>query len=77
MFGAFRLNDSAAVSPPDFLDYRSRNTVFSSFGAMVIAPQAATVVRSSRPERMNSASVSAGLMAASPGCCSDPGSCRS
>jgi putative ABC transport system permease protein len=62
MFGAFRLNDSAAVSPPDFLDYRSRNTVFSSFGAMLIAPQAATVVRSSSPERMNSASVSAGLI---------------
>ena len=23
MYGAFRLNDSAAVSPPDFIDYRA------------------------------------------------------
>ena len=28
MFGAFRENDSAAVSPPDFLDYRSQQDVF-------------------------------------------------
>jgi putative ABC transport system permease protein len=62
MFGSFRLNDSAAVSPPDFLDYRTTNTVFSSLGAMVIAPQAVTVTRSSGPERMNAASVSAGLI---------------
>ncbi|HEX2310231.1 MAG TPA: ABC transporter permease, partial [Vicinamibacterales bacterium] len=62
MFGSFRLNDSAAVSPPDFLDYRARNTVFSSLGAMVIGPRAVTVARSSGPERLNAATVSAGLI---------------
>jgi hypothetical protein len=39
MFGAFSLNDSAAVSPPDFLDYRARHHVFESLGAMFIGPQ--------------------------------------
>ena len=62
MFGAFRLNDSAAVSPPDFLDYRAKNTAFSSLGAMLIAPQTVTVVRSSGPERLTAAHVSAGLI---------------
>jgi putative ABC transport system permease protein len=62
MFGAFSLNDSAAVSPPDFLDYRARNSVFDPLGAMMIAPQAVTVVRAAGPERLNAASVSAGLI---------------
>ena len=30
MFGAFRSSDSAAVSPPDFVDYRSRSGVFEA-----------------------------------------------
>jgi putative ABC transport system permease protein len=62
MFGAFRLNDSAAVSPPDFLDYRTRNKVFSSLGAMLIAPQTVTVARPAGAERLNAAMVSAGLI---------------
>jgi putative ABC transport system permease protein len=62
MFGAFRVADSAAVSPPDFLDYRDRNRVFQSLGAMVIGPSAVTVAGSSGPERFNAASVSAGLI---------------
>ncbi|HXW07398.1 MAG TPA: ABC transporter permease [Vicinamibacterales bacterium] len=62
MFGAFHLNDSAAVSPPDFLDYRARNTVFSSLGAMVIAPQTVTVARPSGPQRLSAAIVSADLI---------------
>ncbi len=62
MFGAFRLNDSAAVSPPDFLDYRARNEVFQSLGAMTIAPGTVAVVTASAPERLNMASVSAGLL---------------
>src|SRR5919198_1471399 len=43
MFGAFRLNDAAAVSPPDFVDYRDRNHVFERLGAMTIAPSGVTV----------------------------------
>ena len=62
MFGTFSQADSAAVSPPDFLDYRARSTAFSSLGAMVIAPQSVTVVHPSGPERLNAATVSAGLI---------------
>jgi predicted permease len=62
MYGAFRLNDSAAVSPPDFLDYRARNQVFESLGAMMIAPNMVTVAKASGPERLNMAYVSAGLI---------------
>jgi putative ABC transport system permease protein len=62
MFGAFRLADSAAVSPPDFRDYRAREQVFRSLGAMVIAPTAVNVARSSGPERLNVAVVSAGMI---------------
>ena len=62
MYGAFRLNDSAAISPPDFLDYRARNQVFESLGAMVIGPSMVTVAKGSGPERLNMAYVSAGLI---------------
>lgn len=62
MYGAFRLADSAAVSPPDFLDYRARTQVFESLGAMAIAPTMVTVAKGSGPERLNMASVSAGLI---------------
>ena len=62
MYGAFKLNDSAAISPPDFLDYRARNQVFDSLGAMVIGPNMVTVAKGSGPERLNMAYVSAGLI---------------
>jgi putative ABC transport system permease protein len=62
MYGAFRLNDSAAISPPDFVDYRARNQVFESLGAMVIGPSMVTVAKGSGPERLNMAYVSAGLI---------------
>jgi putative ABC transport system permease protein len=61
MFGAFRLSDSAAVSPPDFLDYRRRNRVFEPIAAMEIAPSAVTV-GGTTPARMQASGVSAGLM---------------
>ena len=62
MYGAFRVADSAAVSPPDFLDYRARNQVFASLGAMVIAPSTVTAAKASGPERLTMAYVSAGLI---------------
>lgn len=62
MFGAFSANDSAAVSPPDFLDYRERNPVFSSLGAMMISPSGATVSGPEGPERLQASRVTAGLI---------------
>ena len=62
MFGAFRLNDSAAVSPPDFVDYRSRSDVFERIGAMAIAPGGVTVTGADTPTRLQASRVSAELM---------------
>jgi putative ABC transport system permease protein len=62
MFGAFKLNDSAAVSPPDFVDYRDRNGMFESLGAMAIAPGDVTVPGPDGPVRVQASRVSAGLL---------------
>jgi hypothetical protein len=40
MYGSFRGSDSAAVSPPDFVDYRNRTEVFERLGAMAISRRA-------------------------------------
>ena len=61
MYGSFALNDSAAISPPDFLDYRDRNGVFSSMGAMTIGTGSVTLSGSGSPERVGVTAVSAGL----------------
>jgi len=34
MYGSFRGSDSAAVSPPDFVDYRDRNGVFERYKSL-------------------------------------------
>jgi putative ABC transport system permease protein len=62
MYGAFRLNDSAAVSPPDFVDYRDRSDVFERIGAMEIAPGGVTVTAAGTPTRLQASRVSAELM---------------
>jgi putative ABC transport system permease protein len=62
MFGAFRLNDSAAVSPPDFLDYRARNEAFQSVGAMSIGPMGVTITGAGQPARLQASTVSADLI---------------
>jgi predicted permease len=51
MYGAFKLGNQASVSPPDYLDYRDRNSVFSSLAARTIY---GTVVLtgSGEPERV-------------------------
>jgi putative ABC transport system permease protein len=36
IYGAFRGGNQASISPPDFLDYRERQTVFSSLAARTI-----------------------------------------
>jgi putative ABC transport system permease protein len=60
MFGAFRASDTAAVSPPDFVDYRARNATFQALAAMAIAPESVTV--SGIPIRLQASRVSARLM---------------
>jgi putative ABC transport system permease protein len=62
MYGSFRGSDSAAVSPPDFIDYRSRNEVFEQLGAMQISPASVTVSGSQVPVRLRAARISAGLI---------------
>jgi putative ABC transport system permease protein len=62
MFGAFRLSDSAGVSPPDFLDYRERNHAFQGLGTMAISPMGVTVTGGSTPTRLQASRVSAALM---------------
>ena len=62
MYGAFRGSDSAAVSPPDFVDYRHRNEVFERLGAMTIAPFGVTVSGSGEPVRLQASRVSADLI---------------
>jgi hypothetical protein len=36
LYGAFRGGSQASISPPDFLDYRERQTVFSSLAARTV-----------------------------------------
>ena len=62
MYGSFRGSDSAAVSPPDFVDYRNRNEVFERLGAMTISPQSVTVSGAGEPVRMRASRVSAELI---------------
>lgn len=57
MYGSFRGSDSAAVSPPDFVDYRNRNEVFERLGAMAISPASVTVSGSGTPVRMRASRV--------------------
>ena len=62
MYGSFRGGDSAAVSPPDFVDYRNRNEVFERLGAMAIGPENVTVAGSDAPVRLRASRVSAELI---------------
>jgi hypothetical protein len=62
MFGSFRGSDSAAVSPPDFADYRRGNAVFERLGAMTISPASVTVSGAGGPVRLRASRVSADLI---------------
>jgi putative ABC transport system permease protein len=62
MYGSFRASQTAAVSPPDFVDYRDRNDVFESLDAMTIGVSNLTVAGSDGPSRLQSSAVSAGLL---------------
>jgi putative ABC transport system permease protein len=62
MYGSFKLNGQASVSPPDYLDYRARNTVFSSLGARTIFG-ASVLSGGDEPERVRSSIASANFFA--------------
>jgi putative ABC transport system permease protein len=51
IFGAFKGGDQASISPPDFLDYRERQTVFSSLAARTVFG-GAVISGGDRPERV-------------------------
>jgi putative ABC transport system permease protein len=62
MYGSFKLNGRAMVSPPDYLDYRARNTVFSSLAARTIFG-ASVLSGGDEPERVRSSIASANFFA--------------
>jgi len=53
MYGAFRQGNQASVSPPDYLDYRDRNSVFSSLAGRTVFGTA-VITGSDEPERVQS-----------------------
>src|SRR6187397_1187857 len=57
MFGAFRGGNQASISPPDFLDYRERQKVFSSLAARTAFGTA--VINGDKPERVQATAVTA------------------
>ena len=62
MYGSFSKNARASVSPPDFLDYRSRNSVFSSLAARTIFGSA-VLSGGDEPERVRSSVASSNFFA--------------
>jgi putative ABC transport system permease protein len=62
MYGSFSQNGRAMVSPPDYLDYRARNTVFSSLGARTIFGTS-VLSGGDEPERVQSSIASANFFA--------------
>ena len=58
MYGAFRQGSQAMVSPPDYLDYRERNSVFSSLAGRTVFGTA-VITGSTEPERVASSIASA------------------
>ena len=51
VYGEFRGGNQASISPPDFLDYRERQTVFSSFAARTVFGSA-VISGGDQPERV-------------------------
>jgi putative ABC transport system permease protein len=51
IFGAFKGGNQASISPPDFLDYRERQTVFSSLAARTVFGSA-VISGGDTPERV-------------------------
>jgi len=62
MYGGFAGGEQASVSPPDYLDYRARNSVFSSLAARTIFG-ASVITGTDEPERVTSSIASANFFA--------------
>lgn len=62
LFGAFKGGNTASISPPDFVDYRARQTVFSSLAAGVVWGSA-VLSGSGEPERVTAAIATANFFA--------------
>ncbi len=58
MYGSFAKYDRAAMSPPDYLDYRAANTVLTSFAARSIGGEA-VITSGGPPERVAAGNVTA------------------
>jgi putative ABC transport system permease protein len=58
IFGAFKGGNQASISPPDFLDYRGRQTVFSSLAARTVFGTA-VITGGNRPERVPASTATA------------------
>lgn len=58
MYGSFSRFDRAAISPPDFLDYRATSGVFSSFAAQRLAGDA-VITGDGEPEQVSATDVTA------------------
>jgi putative ABC transport system permease protein len=68
VWGKFSQGEHAAISPPDFLDYRSRSRSFESLGAMDVAHQWINItvnrLGKGEPQRMNASYVTSGFFEA-------------
>jgi putative ABC transport system permease protein len=62
LYGSFKGGDEASISPPDFLDYRARQTVFSSFAARTVFGSA-VLGGSGEPERVPASIATANFFA--------------
>ena len=62
LFGAFQGGNTASISPADFVDYRARQTVFSSLAAGTVWGSA-VLSGSGEPERVTAAIASANFFA--------------
>ncbi len=58
MYGSFAKNDRAAMSPPDYLDYRAENRVLTSFAARSIGGEA-VITSGGPPERVAAGTITA------------------
>jgi len=62
LYGSFSRNDTAGISPPDFLDYRERNDVFESMAARTVS-STATLSGDGDAEEVRSGTVTANYFA--------------
>ena len=62
MWGKFSQGDHAATSPPDFLDYRARNSTFEEFAAM--RSSSYNLTGDAEPERIIAAQITANFFQA-------------